>query len=95
MLISHFRVKILLNFAHASEARKANFHENNRIIYRLPFMKKVYCLFQYKRVSGSHFLQRTSSHKRDPEEEGVTPIARHQRASNKTKARSQTRGKVE
>ena len=31
-----------MNFAHASEASKANFHENKRIIYRLPFMKKVY-----------------------------------------------------
>ena len=37
-----FRVKILLNFAHADEASRANFHENKRIIYRLPFMKKVY-----------------------------------------------------
>ena len=27
-------------FAHANEASKANFHENKRIIYRLPFMKR-------------------------------------------------------
>ena len=27
----HFRVKIISNFAHASEASKANFHENERI----------------------------------------------------------------
>ena len=36
------RVKILLNFAHVDEASKANFHENKRIIYRPPFVKKVY-----------------------------------------------------
>ena len=42
MLISPTRAKILLNFAHADEASKANFHENKRIIYRPPFMKKVY-----------------------------------------------------
>ena len=38
----HFRVKILWNFTHANEASKANFHENKRIIYWPPFMKKVY-----------------------------------------------------
>ena len=44
MLISptNLVLKILLNFAHANEASKANFHENKRIIYRPPFMKKVY-----------------------------------------------------
>ena len=32
----------MLNFAHANEASKANNHENKKIIYRPPFMKKVY-----------------------------------------------------
>ena len=44
----HFRVKILLNFAHTDEARRANFHENKRIIYQPPFMKKVYRSLQHE-----------------------------------------------
>ena len=38
-----FRVKILLNFAYANEASKANFHEKKRIIYWLPFTKLKVC----------------------------------------------------
>ena len=41
-------MKILLNFAHASEATKANFHENKKIIYRSPFLKEVYGLHSLK-----------------------------------------------
>ena len=53
----HFRVKILLNFAHANEASKANFHEKKRIIYQLPFTKwKVYYLLHSQGGYTLHVL---------------------------------------
>ena len=56
---------ILLNFGHANEARKANFHENKRIIYRPPFLKKVYpqyteylwCIIKRTHVTETQILK--------------------------------------
>ena len=41
-LLTSFRVQIMVNFVHALEVGKHNFHKNKRIIYLPQFMNKVY-----------------------------------------------------
>ena len=65
----------------------------------------LYCIFQYKRASGKqikHLILIIATSFKGPvrinvtrDEEGMTTIVRHQRLSNKIKARSQVKGKVE
>ena len=40
--LPHFRLKIVLHFAHADEAKRAYLHGYERIIKWLPFCAKVY-----------------------------------------------------